>query len=401
VSGLKVSLISHEFPPFIIGGIATYCFDLAINLSRKGIETKVICGNLNDAESRMKVNRFLEIVRLPFFNFPPRYFWFQLMNHKKLCKLCANCNVIHGVNPTASMLQASYERKSNKALIVTHHLNELQTLKMFVHMPLSELTLGDLMVNAFSYPLDTFLENAWFGYADQIIVPGNFTYDFMKSIYGPELLKKVSVIYNAIDFDKVNSLCKKTANLNDDYPSIISFCRLVSLKGIGRLLLHSKKLFSKFPNLKFKIFGQGPLKSFLEKIIIKQSLHEHVIIMGHVPYNVLLKHIEKASMAVFPTFLEVGPFISALEAMALKKPVVAFDLPFNREFIKPYETGMLAEAGNMDDFIDKISLLLSDQKLRTELGNAAFEYVKKHHNWAYVVDRYIKIYEEFAGSLVS
>jgi glycosyltransferase involved in cell wall biosynthesis len=120
--------------------------------------------------------------------------------------------------------------------------------------------------------------------------------------------------------------------------------------------------------------------------------------MGHVPYNELLKHIEKASVAVFPTFLEVGPFISALEAMALKKPIVAFNLPFNREFIKPYETGMLAKAGNMDDFIDKISFLLSDQKLRIEIGNAAFEYVKKNHNWAYTVDKYIKIYKEFAGN---
>jgi glycosyltransferase involved in cell wall biosynthesis len=190
-------------------------------------------------------------------------------------------------------------------------------------------------------------------------------------------------------------------NIEDNNPSIISFSRLVSLKGIDKLLSHSKTLFLRFPNLKLKIFGRGPLQPLLERIVRKENLHQHVMIMGHVPFDVLLKHIEKALVAVFPTFLEVGPFISALEAMALKKPVVAFDLPFNREFIKPYKTGMLAKAGNMDDFIDKISFLLSDQKLRAELGNAAFEYVKKHHNWAYVVDKYIKIYKEFACNLVS
>ena len=398
MSDLKVALISHEFPPFAIGGIANHCYDLAWNLARRQIKTKVICGTTRKIEEHRRVNRFLEVIRLPFLNYPPRYFWFQLINHRKLCKLIADCNILHGVNPTASLFSAYHEKKSGKALITTHHLNELQTLKMYVQMPLSELTFGDLMINALSYPLDDFIERKWFKYADQIIIPGYATYEFMKKVYPSEYMDKVSVIYNGINFDKIQALRCNAQSLEESDLSIVSFSRLVSLKGIGQLLSGIKKLFSDFPSAHLKIFGDGPLRPILVKTIRREKLERNVSIMGYVAYAELLSEVSRASFAVFPTFLEVGPFISALEAMACKKPIVVFDLPFNREFVQHMKTGVMAKAGDMNDFIDKMAFLLSNEDLRKEIGEAAYTYVRKNHNWKYLVNNYIKIYEENVNS---
>mgnify|MGYP000692795013 CR=1 FL=1 len=182
MSNIKVVLISHEFPPFTIGGIANHCYDLAFHLSKSGINTKVICGNLSGFEKRVKINPLLEVISIPIVNLPPRYLLFQLFNHKKLCDLLSDCDVIHGVNPIASLGPALHYRNTNKALIITHHLNELQTLKTFVQIPLSELTLGDISINAISFPINDFIEKTWFSIADHIIVPGLSTYEFMLSL---------------------------------------------------------------------------------------------------------------------------------------------------------------------------------------------------------------------------
>jgi len=390
---LKVALISHEFPPFTIGGIASHCYDLAHNLSKKGIETRVICGTNGKSEKKIKLNRFLEIIRLPFLDSSPRYLWFQLLNHKKLCSLTSDCNVIHGVNPTASLALAFYYRNSDKALVTTHHLNELQTLKMFMQMSLSELTVGDLVINAFSYPLDDSIERTWFRYADRIIVPGFSTYKFMKQMYQREYIEKISVVHNGIDLKKIESLIRNSQVADESNLSIVCFSRLVALKGIAQFLRYSRTLFSDFPSVHLKIFGKGPLYSVLMKMIREKSLTKNVSLMGHVPYKELIGHVSKATIAVFPTFLEVGPFISALEAMACKKPIVVFDLPFNREFVKHMENGVMAKTGDMGDLISKIGLLLSDKKLRNSIGKNAYEYVNKNHNWDILVDKYIEIYD--------
>jgi glycosyltransferase involved in cell wall biosynthesis len=134
------------------------------------------------------------------------------------------------------------------------------------------------------------------------------------------------------------------------------------------------------------------------RTIRREKLSKNVSIMGHVAYDELLSHVSRASVAVFPTFLEVGPFISALEAMACRKPIVVFDLPFNREFIQHMKTGVMAKAGDMEDFISKIAFLLSNEDLRKDIGEAAYTYVRQNHNWKYLVNSYIKIYEGAVNS---
>jgi hypothetical protein len=36
MSDLKVALVSYEFPPYIVGGIVTHCYDLVCSLSGNG-----------------------------------------------------------------------------------------------------------------------------------------------------------------------------------------------------------------------------------------------------------------------------------------------------------------------------------------------------------------------------
>jgi len=393
MSGLKVALISHEFPPFTLGGIGTHCHSLAYSLSAKGIETKVICGTTTGSGGKTKVNNFLEIVRLPCPSFPPKYFWFQLLNAKVMTSLVSDCDVIHGVNPTASFGIALTHEFSDRALVTTHHSNSLQMLKMFTQMPPSEFTLGDFSENFLSYPLDDFLERLWFKRADRIVVPGTSTFEFMTRTYPRSITEKVSIVYNGINFERIDELTRDHPNVGSEM-SVVCFCRLISLKGVAQFLRGSKSLFSEFPAVHLKIFGSGPLYPKLKRIIQKNGLTKNVTLMGYVPNTELIRQVNLATVVVLPTFLEVGPFISALEAMACRKAPVLFNFSFNREFVTHMETGVMAKPGDIIDLVSKIKLLLSNDDLRMKLGENAYQYVRENHNWTTLASKYVEIYKE-------
>ena len=142
-----------------------------------------------------------------------------------------------------------------------------------------------------------------------------------------------------------------------------------------------------------EIFGEGPMQNKIEKLASSLDLNNEVHLRGFLKdRSKLLKEIMKAKVVVLPSLHEVGPSIAALEAMACKKPVLAFDRPFTREFIVSMQNGLLAKPYDVDDFAKKLYLLLTDTELCAKLGQNAHEYVKENHNWSTLVKEYIKIY---------
>jgi glycosyltransferase involved in cell wall biosynthesis len=212
----------------------------------------------------------------------------------------------------------------------------------------------------------------------------------MRRIYPNLAHKKISVIYNGINFDKFNKIIDSQSEKD---LSIIFYGRLTWIKGILHLIKSVALLKGEFPELRLKVCGRGPLEGRIQVLIRKLKLKENVFVLGHLPHNNLMKEIIESSIVVLPSLYEVGPFISGLEAMACKKPLICFDLPFTREFILNMHNGVLAKANDVKDLSDKIYLLLSDTDLRRKLGKNAYEYVISKHNWDLLVKKYLDIYE--------
>ena len=400
MKNFKVALISHEFPPFAIGGIGYQCYDLAYSLSRKKIDTVVLCGK-SPYKRIEKPNDFLTVIRLPCIDVPPRYFWFQLQNFRVLQKLVDDSSVIHGVNPISSAIAAYYKIRLGKPFVVTCHHSGLLELKEFLNLPTTEWTLGNFSITVLSYPLDEIiLMNTCLKSADRIIVPGLSTLNYIKNTVGNLDLRRTTVIHNGIDFTKIGKIITK---LGENYEgddsfegetTIAFYGRLVSTKGIMYLLEAMAILSAEFPRLRLSIFGKGPLEPKIRLKVKSLGLQDRVKLHGYVSYPYLISRISKASVIALPSLVEVGPFIAALEAMACKKPLVLFDSAFSREFISNMHNGLLAKVCDSKDLSDKIRILLYDEKLRRRIGQNAYTYVKNNHDWDVLVDRYIETYKE-------
>ena len=390
MNNFKVALVSHEFPPFTIGGIAINCYDLAHSLSKRKVFTTVFCGRSKRAYTE-KINDYLEVVRLPYFDLSPRYLWFQMQNFRRLSNLLGDYAIWHGVNPTASAICSCLKRKMRKPFIVTIHEDRLDALKVFINSPFFEWTMGDFVDEVIAYPLDDLLIRICLKKLDHLVVPGNFTLNSIKRKYSNLDLDKVSVIHNGINFDRVKRT-KKKSGWNDF--SVFFYGRLVSRKGITYLLKAVALIKNDFPELQLNIIGECPLEHELKSLTLKLGLNDEVRFRGYMPNEDLIKEIEKASLVVLPSLFEGGsPFVAALEAMAREKPLVVFDLPFTREFISDMDNGVLAKPGNIKDLSDKIALLLSDFDLRRKIGQKAYESVRNKYNWDILVEKYLQIYE--------
>lgn len=389
MSDYRVALISHEFPPFLIGGMASHCYDLAYNLSRNKIFTTVFCG-MSNKKVVEKLNSYLEIVRLPFLNLPPRFLWFQAQNFRFLLKALQEFDIIHFVNPLASAFFSLFTKKlTKKVLITTVHEVFLSNLKVFFSAPFSEWTLGDLRIHGVSYPINEFSLRTCLVNADHVIVCGYSALQEMKRIYPDLNYEKVSVIYNGIDLERFNDIYNQFSV--EDF-SVIYYGRLVWIKGVLYLLRALSYIRNHFPDLNIKIVGKGPLERKI-KILIRKLDLKNVYMYGYLDHTKLIQEVVKNSLVVLPSLYEVGPFISGLEAMACRKTLISFDFPFTREFISHMHNGILVEARNVNDLAAKIRLALMDSKLRRRIGQNAYQYVKQKHNWKLIVKRYIDVYE--------
>lgn len=88
----------------------------------------------------------------------------------------------------------------------------------------------------------------------------------------------------------------------------------------------------------------------------------------------LFKLLRAAQIFALPSYIEGLP-ISMLEAMALGIPCVSTDVNGIPEAVKPFETGLLIEAGNSKALKDAILLLKNDDALRAKLSRNGREFV--------------------------
>jgi len=82
--------------------------------------------------------------------------------------------------------------------------------------------------------------------------------------------------------------------------------------------------------------------------------------------------------------------LNVVEANALGTPCIAYDVAGLRDSVKNDETGLLAEAGSVEDLADKIVMVLKDDTLKEKLSRNALHY-SGHFSWDESADAFSKI----------
>lgn len=387
----RIALISEEFPPFTFGGVGSVCDGLAHSLSRKKVSTTVFCRGSGKIVIE-KPNDSLEIIRLPSLNLPPRSLWFQLQNLSNFSKLLRNYDVFHVVSPSSGTFCVNLKEKLATPLVTSVHGLIWRELEILLNAPVPYWTLGEFAFSFAEFPVYHFLDKRIIQNSDHVVSCSYTLLEDLRRICGNSISRKASVIYNGLDIESIDNILEdEKGGIQNDF-SIFNWGRLYWVKGVFYLLKAIANLKRDFPAINLKISGTGPLMGKIKRQIASLKIESNVRLMGYLPRTDLIKEIKRANVVVLPSLSEASP-IAVFESMACKKAPIVFDFPFSREYVVNMHNGLLAKAKDEQDLSDKIRLLLTDQKLRLQLGSNAYGYVRKHHNWDTVVEKYISLYE--------
>lgn len=165
---------------------------------------------------------------------------------------------------------------------------------------------------------------------------------------------KAEIIYNGIRPELIQR--GKNHQLNLEKPYHLTFIgRLFPWKGVDLLLQAAKELAGKWP-IQLHIVGDGTERASLEALSREFGIAEITQFHGQ-DFNIE-KHLQKASVFVYPSRWQEIFGISLVEAMAFGVPCVAAKVGGIPEVIADGRTGYLFACDDADDLTEKLETVL-------------------------------------------
>jgi glycosyltransferase involved in cell wall biosynthesis len=394
---VHVVLLSHEYPPFIYGGVATFVENLAHGLLRRGVDVTVVAGypvpsggfrkfKLDEEQTDSGIN----IIRFPYLNFPPRQLWFQVFNFQKLSETIRRIkpDIIHGQSGVA--YPALIALKNIAPTVVSYHSNPKLELTLALYSMSRGGSLSDIRTYVAGYHVEMYSFIKEFEMSDASIAVSETLMKDLLLDMGKGNSKKMGYIHNGVNVEEIQ---KEYSNVDSekekDNPIIFSGGRLFWRKGVLNLVELAYQLEKKHHlNYKIVVHGSGPLRGKMEMLIRKYGL-TNIVLKGFTTRTEFLTDLKRASYVVIPSTFEACPML-LLESMCLGKIPVMFDLPYSKELTKQGEYGILAH--NVEDMVAKIKSF-STQADAEQFEDKIRSFALKQYNVSKTADQYHELYK--------
>ncbi|MBR5535131.1 MAG: glycosyltransferase family 4 protein [Clostridia bacterium] len=194
----------------------------------------------------------------------------------------------------------------------------------------------------------------------------------IKSFYPKYLQKKMYVIENTLDTEKLDGQCEGEIEQEN---TIISIGRLEPQKDFKTLISAFEKIAEKYPDWKVKIFGKGDMKDELQEFIDNKGLGERVLLCGRT--ETPFKELKKSKIFVLSSHYEGFPNVLC-EGMYAGIGCISSDCVSGpSELINDGENGFLFPVGDEKALAGKLDLLLSSEEICSIIGERAKETVKR------------------------
>ncbi|MDP3973993.1 MAG: glycosyltransferase [Candidatus Daviesbacteria bacterium] len=171
------------------------------------------------------------------------------------------------------------------------------------------------------------------------------------------------------------SRLKKKYRLEDQV--VLHFGRLSYEKSIEDLIKSFQILVEKYPHTSLLIIGDGPAKKSLMKLTHHLGIGKNVVFTGFIAHQKLLSSSLLSIADIFATTsqMEVNPMV-VLEAMMYGLPIVGVKQAGLIELV--LENGFLVEPNNTKQLAESMEKILSDPKLKKEMGQRSLKKIKDY-----------------------
>ena len=370
---MKIGIVCY--PTF--GGSGVVATELGIELSKKGYEVHFITYSqpvrLDALSSNLHYHE-VNVPDYPLFKYEP----YELALSSKLFDVISKhkIDVLH-VHYAIPHAYAAYmakkilnENGNNIPIITTLHGTDITLVGS----------------HPFYKPAVTFSINK----SDIVTCVSKSLMEDTREFFG--ITKEIKVIPNFIDidkYDKKHNLCERNMIADGDEKIIVHVSNFRPLKRIKDVLEIFKKINEKI-NSKLIMVGDGPDKKKAKEFLRKHNLKNKVIFLGKT--NQVDEILCSSDLFLLPSEKESFG-LAALEAMALKVPVISSNAGGLKDLNINGNSGYTSDVGDIDSMAQNAIKILTDNSLEKKYRSQAFENAKKY-DIKKVIPLYEKIYDE-------
>lgn len=373
---MKILMLTWEYPPRIVGGIARVVHDLSKRLIKDGHEVTVVTYRDSADVPEYENDKGVNVYRVDNYMIHPNNFidWIMQLNFNMLSKATEIINkeggfdVIHAHDWLVTYAAKSLKNAYDIPIVATIHATEAGR-NSGIHDETQR------------YINDT--EWLLTYEATEVIVNSNYMKNEIQRLFGLPF-DKINVIPNGINLSNFTGIERdydfRRQYAMDNEKIILYVGRLVYEKGVQHLIAAMPKILSNYHDAKLIIAGRGGMMDELRAEASNLGLNDKIYFTGYLNSKQVQKMYKCADVAVFPSTYE--PFgIVALEAMLAGVPTVVSDVGGLDEIVTHGVDGMKSYAGNANSIADSVTALLYDHQLATNVSKKAKQKVKDQFNW--------------------
>lgn len=386
---MRILMLSWEFPPKVVGGIAPHVHDLSLSLHEQGLEVSVLTIGTPEADE-YENRKGLDIYRVkPSNPHPPDFiswvFQFNLNLVEKVIMLAqegVEFDLIHAHDWLVAYAGKTLKHAFHKPLVATVHATEWGRN------------------NGLHNDLQRYISDVewWLAYeAWRVICCSRYMFSELQNIF--QLPKdKLRIVPNGVYPELFRSVPEQLSSVRDHYAApdekiIFYVGRLVMEKGLDQLLEAAPKILATDEQVKLVIAGKGPYAEHLHAKAKQLGIYHKCYFTGFIDDFTRNALFRSAQVAVFPSLYE--PFgIVALEAMAAGTPVVVTDTGGLSEVVQHGKNGLKALANNPDSLAENIIWMLSYPEHAQAMSKQAYQDVETEYNWEKIAEQTIRVYQE-------
>ena len=385
---MKILMLTWEYPPRIVGGIARVVNDLSKRLIKDGHDVYVVTyreGNAPYYENDKGVN----VYRVDNYMINPNNFidWIMQLNFNMVAKVNElmakgeKFDVIHAHDWLVAYAAKTLKNSYDLPLVSTIHATEAGRN-------------GGIHDEVQRYINDT--EWMLTYESSEVIVNSKFMKNDLQRLFGLPY-EKINVVANGINSTAYSGVEKdydfRRQYAADNEKIILFMGRLVYEKGVQHLISAMPKILENYHDAKLVIAGKGGMLDELKAQVEAMGLGQKVYFTGYLNAKQVSKMYKCADISVFPSTYE--PFgIVALEAMLAGVPTVVSDVGGLNEIVEHGVDGMKSYAGNPNSLADSILALLFNPQLCENIARKAKAKVKNEYSWTKIAQDTHFIYQK-------
>ena len=239
--------------------------------------------------------------------------------------------------------------------------------------------------------------------ADRVILVS----DKLRTRYGLDQwatdLDKYRVIYNGVHLsDVVREVPPGVPAFNDDgsegeaepaEPVLLTVGFLRGAKGHAYVIQALPALVRTYPNLTYRIVGQGAERAALTQLAGDLGVQNHVVFCGELPHAAAMREMAACDVMVLPSWDE-GFGVVYLEALAHAKPIIGTVGEGIAPLIERERVGLTVPPRDSAALARAIGALLADPAQARAMGVRGRTLVETQFTWDHNAEQTLSLYRE-------